>query len=184
MGKKSSVELPAFLKEIIAIAESGDFDLSDLSDHPDIDGGEVIIGEMTPFEKAACMVSSRLVDEHNNLVRAIQRGEKPDDQETDIVLDTQKSVIKTIYDLLWISVKGRDIVTGYLGNPDWGGFGLREGGQIVAEPKRETTLGIRIVCGSGLAKFIGALGGAPTDNHDCADCAVYDECDQPMKQPR
>lgn len=174
MGKKTDVGLPSFLKDIIAIAESGEFDLSHLTGHPNAERGDVVIGEMTPFEKAVVMVSERFMNEHNNLVRAHEEhGEQVDEAK----LKRMKPAHEVFSRLLRASLYGR-LDAEYLGE-NWAGFALLEGGQIAAIPDlaRKHLLAIS-------RDLEGLLGTLRAEGHDCAHCPAHDDCDSPAKKPR
>lgn len=166
----TTVKIPELLKEIFALAESGKFDLSELTDHPDAERGDVVIGEMTPFEKAAFVVSSRLMDELNNLEKArVNDGAEIDGAKAQRLVQAREVCSM----LLWASVYDR-MDAEYIGEK-WKSLSLLEGGQIAAIPYRNVEL---------FKTLVEAFAREMVAQEDCDTCPNYDTCDMPGKKPR
>jgi len=112
------------LGPVNAILEAGKFK----SLEEEMDEGDIVIGEMTLYEKAIFTASHKAIDKYNEAVVKVRAGEIEADE-----LGLTKSTIDSLLSLFWTSIKNR------LGKPamEPGAIGVRKGWQIVAMNGKE-----------------------------------------------
>jgi hypothetical protein len=91
---------------------------------------EIVIGELSDFEKAVWMARSTLCDKFNTLMKEARNGGKKVDSFTAFM---GKETHELLDSLLWNSIKTR------IGEPTFqgDGIGIREGFKIVSRPKKK-----------------------------------------------
>ncbi|OGI25141.1 MAG: hypothetical protein A3J76_02955 [Candidatus Moranbacteria bacterium RBG_13_45_13] len=129
---------------------------------------EEVIGELTPLEKAIYSAKYHVAESNNTMAKdAVSKGEKPD------MLQIKQNHVahKTLDSLFWACIRQR------LGAATFekDGVGIRKDYKIVCYSNDMSSL----FPGSFLAGLAESIA-----EHNCGECADYDECDLPQKKPR
>ena len=135
---------------------------------------EVILGELTAFEKAIYSARLEVVEQHNALLVDAKKNLELHDPPV-IELFKLMKINKMLEMLFWMSIRKR--LAASVSEKELEDIGLRDEYKIVHFQKKS---------GDVAFDFIGSLISALEGNasHDCANCPAYDECDLPIKMAK